>query len=1092
MVRGLATLGSCTPTRRLTLAVRGYYRHPTIHRDQIVFVAEDDLWAVGTGGGQAHRLTANPGTETFPRFSPDGRQVAYVGRDEGRLDVFVMPSDGGGGRRLTFFGSNATQVVGWSPDGANVIVTTDHRQPFEGWGHLWEVPVDGPGPKSLHWGPSRSVSFERNGPGVVIGRNSFDPARWKRYRGGRTGSLWVDRAGDGEFLELVRLGGNLADPMWIGRRIFFLSDHEGVGNLYSVTPTGTGLERHTRHRDFYARFASTDGRRVVYHCGADLWVFDPRFTKTVRLDVELPSSRPQRQRRFHSPGRFVEAIDLHPQGHSLALTVRGGGYTMPLWEGAPARHGPVSSTRQRLTSWLSDGERIVTVTDETGEEALALRRADGREVARRQKVKLIQGDLGRVRTIDPAPGGGDLVAVTNHRHEVLLVNLGRGSVERIHRSPYSWIAGTAWSPDGNWLAFGAAVSRTTTNLFLHDTRSGETHQVGRPDFDDWAPSFDPEGRYLVFLSARVFDPVPDLHFHDYGFPRATLPMLIPLKADARSPFSVMTRDPRPPGPPAPPPPNPTNGEPEPSATEVDLDGIADRIQAFPVPPAAYVRIKAGRGRTYFQSEPIVGVLGVKEADGPIGRLESWDFGTDKVEVVAEGVSGFTLSGDGKVLAIRTKPALRVVPIGWKDDKNPNDKVGRETGLVDLNRIRVEVNPAAEWRQMFEEAWRLQRDHYWWEDMGGVDWIGIRARYLDLIDRVASRAEFSDLLWEMQGELGTSHAYELGGDYRPPPVWSQGHLGADVEWSRGAWRITAIPTGDVWDPRASSPVAAPGTGMAVGDRVIAVDGRETGEVVSPQALLVERAGQAVILNVASGRKASRPVTIAPLSDEFALRYRDWVESNRAVVAEMTGGRGGYIHIPDMGPPGFSEFHRYWKSSVDLPGLVIDVRFNRGGNVSQLLIEKLVRRRLGYQITRWRPPQAVPGDSPAGPMVCLTNENAGSDGDIFSHTFKMLGLGPLIGVRTWGGVVGIWPQQSLVDGTVTTQPEFGHWFSDVGYTVENYGAVPDIEVVNRPQDYAAGRDPQLERGVAELITIIETSPPLLPDFGERPSVKPPRLT
>ncbi len=969
-----------------------------------MFVAEDDLWGVGSEGGSAHRLTANPGTETFPRFAPDGRQIAYVGRDEGRLDVFVMPSQGGSGRRVTFFGSNATQVAGWSPDGSRIIVSTDHRQPFEGWGHLWEVPVDGPGPEPLGWGPSRSVSFQRNGPGVVIGRNSFDPARWKRYRGGRTGSLWIDRTGAGDFEELVRLAGNLADPMWVGRRIYFLSDHQGVGNIYSVNETGTGLERHTRHRDFYARFASTDGRRLVYHCGADLWLYEPGTNLSTRLPVELPSSRPQRQRRFHSPGRLMESIELHPQGHSLALTARGGAYTMALWEGAPTRHGPVSSARQRLTSWLSDGERIVTVTDETGEDALALRRADAGDISRRQKVKLIQGDLGRVRTLDPSPGPGDLVALTNHRHEVLLVDLGRASIKRIYNSTFSWIAGTAWSPDGNWLAFAGAGTRTTTNLFLHDVRTGETHQIGRPDFDDWAPSFDPEGRFLVFLSARVFDPVPDLHFHDYGFPRSALPMLIPLKADTRSPFSVMARDPRPPGPPAPPgPPGPpgaagalaptaTNGETTNLKTEIDLDRIADRILAFPVPPAAYSRIKAARGRTYFQSQPIIGVLGAKESDGPMGRLESWDFATDKVEVVADGIAGFTVSGDGKVLAFRTKSAVRVVPAGWKDDKNPNDKPGRETGLVDLGRIRIEVNPAAEWRQMFDEAWRLQRDHYWWEDMGGVDWIGIRQRYLELVDRVGSRAEFSDLLWEMQGELGTSHAYELGGDYRPPPVWTQGHLGADVEWSRGAWRVVAIPAGDVWDPAASSPLTAPGTGVAIGDRIVAIDGKETSESVSPHALLVERAGQPVTLNVVTGRKAPRRIAVAPLADEYALRYRDWVENNRAAVAERTEGKAGYIHIPDMGPSGFAEFHRYWKSSVDLPGLVIDVRFNRGGNVSQLLIEKLVRRRIGYQVTRWRLPQAVPSDAPAGPMVCLTNENAGSDGDIFSHSFKMLGLGP----------------------------------------------------------------------------------------------------
>jgi tricorn protease len=376
-------------------------------------------------------------------------------------------------------------------------------------------------------------------------------------------------------------------------------------------------------------------------------------------------------------------------------------------------------------------------------------------------------------------------------------------------------------------------------------------------------------------------------------------------------------------------------------------------------------------------------------------------------------------------------------------------------------------------------------------MGGVDWLEIHDRYLPLVDRVASRAEFSDLLWEMQGELGTSHAYELGGDYRPTPVWTQGQLGADLAWERGAWRVTRIPRGDSWNPAATSPAAVPGVGLKKGDRIVAIDGREVSERVSPHSLLVERAARAVNLTVARGRKSPRRVVVTPLSDEFPLRYRDWVEANRDRVAELSGGKAGYIHIPDMGPPGFAEFHRYWKSSVDLHGLVIDVRFNRGGNVSMLLMEKLLRRRIGYRVTRWRPPYAFPTDAPAGPMVCLTNENSGSDGDIFSHTFKLLNLGPLIGTRTWGGVVGIWPQHSLVDGTITTQPEFATWFTDVGYAVENYGTDPDIEVVNRPQDYAAGADPQLETGVAELLAIIEKAAPLVPAFGDRPSTRPPVL-
>jgi tricorn protease len=845
------------------------------------------------------------------------------------------------------------------------------------------------------------------------------------------------------------------------------------------------LRQHTRHREYYARFASSDGRRVVYHCGADLWLFDPAGDRSERIDTVLPSSRPQRSRRFVAPGKLIETVALHPQGHSLAITARGGAYTMPLWEGAPRRHGPVSIARQRLAAWLADGERVATVSDAGGEEEIVIRAVGGKG----GKDRTISGDHGRIRTLHPSPSGPDRIAATNHRHELILIDVDRRAETVVHRSPYTWIAGVDWSPDGRWLAFAAATTRTTMSLFLYDADGGDLTAIGRSDFTDFRPSFDPEGRYLAFLSARAFDPIPDGLFHDYGFPRAVLPMLVTLQAATPSAFAVAAREPRPPGPPAPKDPAKA-GETE-KVSGIDLEEIAARVEAFPVPAAAYVQLEMARGRAYLLSMPLVPPPRGVNPDPPGGRLESWDFATDKLEPVAEGVTGFTISADGKVLAIRANGRLRVIPVGSKEEKE-NDKPGRDTGLVDLDRIRIEVNPGAEWQQMFREAWRLQRDHYWYEDLGGVDWEEVHDRYQPLVERVASRAEFSDLMWEMQGELGTSHAYELGGDYRPPPVWTQGQLGADLRFERGAWRVDRIPVGDEWNPGASSPLVGPGLDVREGDRIVAVDGREVSATISPQSLLVERASRPVTLTVKRGRDPARDVVVTPLTDEFPLRYRDWVESNREWVSELSQGKAGYIHIPDMGAPGFAEFHRYWKASVDSPGLVIDVRFNSGGNVSQLLMEKLIRRRIGYRITRWRQPYAFPTDAPAGPMVCVTNEDSGSDGDIFSHTFKMLGLGPLIGTRTWGGVVGIWPQQSLVDGTVTTQPEFATWFTDVGYGVENYGTEPDIEVVIRPQDYGAGFDPQLERGVEELLKLIEEAPPLVPELGDRPLVRFPRAS
>lgn len=1062
------------------MAERGYYRHPTIHGDTVVFVSEDDLWSVDVAGGIAHRLTANPGTQQFPRFSPDGSLLAFASRDEGTGDVFVMPATGGSPARVSFFGRTSA-VVGWTPDGDSVLVRTDHAQPFDGWDHLWAVPATGDPAEPLGIGPAVAISHPSRGRGVVIARHWQDAARWKRYRGGRAGTLWIDRDGSGSFEVLIDLPGNLAHPMWVGRRIYFLSDHEGVGNLYSVTPTGRGLTRHTSHDDFYARFASSDGRRVVYHAGADLWMYEPADDRTGRIEVRIPSARPQLNRSFAPPGRHLESVRLHPQGHSVAVVARGGAFTMPLWEGAPRRHGAVSRHRRRLTTWLPDGERIVSVTDETGEESLVVERADGTGDS-----ILIERDFGRIRTLDPAPKGASRVAVTNHRHELLLVDLSRKTTRVLYRSPHSWIAGTAWSPDGRWLAFSAPLTRLTSTLHLFDSTTRRVHQLGEPRFSDADPVFDPGGRFLAFLSARVFDPVADGHFHDHGFPRAVVPMVIPLGPGAFSPFAPENRPPRAPGPP----PNGASDGP----VDIQLDGLIDRAQVVPVQPGRHVRLAFGAGRLFFLTMPLAGSRPVSwgQSEPPKGVLSVWDFAADKVEQVAEGVTDVSTSADGKVVAMLADRKLRVVAVGWKDDKSGKDATGRESGWVDLDRISVEVHRTEEWRQMFSEAWRLQRDHFWVESMGGVDWVAVHDRYAALVDRVGSRAEFSDLLWEMQGELGTSHAYEMGGVYRPEPRVSVGRLGVDVAWSRGAWRIARLPVGDTWDRAASSPLATPGVDARPGDRIVEVDGTALTRETDLGRVLVNRGGRPVTATIARGRSAPRRVVVTPLSDEGPLRYRDWVESNRAAVRELSDGRAGYIHVPDMLGWGFSEFHRSWLSELERDGLVIDVRFNRGGNVSQLLLQRLVRKRLGFRVVRWREPTGFPNESPTGPMVCLTNESAGSDGDIFSHAFKLHGLGPLIGTRTWGGVVGIWPQQSLVDGTVTTQPEFGTWFTDVGYRVENHGTEPDIEVVITPQDYAAGRDPQLSRGVTELLAIIERSEPLRPDFGPEPSVRPPTLT
>jgi len=779
---------------------------------------------------------------------------------------------------------------------------------------------------------------------------------------------------------------------------------------------------------------------------------------------------------------------------------------MPLWDGAPRRHGPVSSVRQRLVRWLPDGKRLVRVSDEKGEEGLVVSRADG---GGRRKV--IQGAFGRVLTLQVAPAGAERVALSDHRNALWIVDLKSGAAKEIERSPHGRMQGSAWSPDGAYLAYGFQASPTASSLHVYDCAKKKVHEITRPDFGDFCPSFDPGGKYLYFLSHRVFNPVYDNHYFDLGFPSGVLPCLVTLSKDTPSPFVAATREPRAPkgvakdasaG-------DGKSGE-EKLKTVIHWNGIADRIVAFPVPEARYLQIAGAKGRVLLSDQPIEGSLGSSWMTGgpppARTRLQVYRFEDEKLETLLGAMSSFSLSLGAKALLLRVGNRLRALSAtAGPKDFSTSPAVDREGGWLDIERLRVEVEPPAEWRQMFDEAWRLQRDQFWVPDMSQIDWQAVHARYRPLVERVASRGEFSDLIWEMQGELGTSHCYELGGDYQPTPRWQQGLLGADVAWRAGRkrWVITRIPHGDSWAPEASSPLAAPGLGLREGDAILAVNGRALSARCSPAMCLVNQAGREVVLTVQGAPRtrrkgagkakagARREVTIRTLSSETALRYRDWVESQRAHVHEASGGRVGYLHIPNMGPLGFSEFHRYYHLEVERPGLIVDVRYNGGGNVSQLLLQKLARRRIGYGYSRWMQPDSYPSAAPMGPMVALTNEFAGSDGDIFSHGFKLLGLGPLIGKRTWGGVVGIWPRHALVDGTVTTQPEFGHWFKDVAWGVENYGTDPDIEVEIKPQDWAAGCDPQMERALREVQKIVAREKPAVPPMGEKTVLSAPRL-
>ena len=1116
------------------MTINGYYRYPTLYGNKVFFVGEDDLWEVPVKGGIARRLTANLGVVSHPSASPDGQWLAFVGRDDGENEVYLMPLTGGPAKRLTYLG-NLAIVLGWTPDSKRIIFASNAGQPFYPLTLLYTVSLNGGQPEPLPFGPARSISYGPKGK-TVIGRRTTDLANWKRYRGGTAGDIWIDTEGKGKFKPLLKgVQGNLACPMWIGNRIYFLSDHEGIANIYSCTPSGKAIRRHTHHQDYYARNPATDGKRIVYRAGADLHLLDVGRSKKGyrKIEVEWHSPQIQRNRKFVNASAYLHHYAIHPKGHSTAFTSRGKSFTMSNWEGAVIQQGaPNGVARHRLTEWLNDGKRLVLVSDASGEETIEIH-TNAVDSTAEQRVEPLEGlDIGRPLFLAVSPTE-DAIVFSNHRYELWHLDLKSKALKLLDKSNYGRISKAAWTPDGRWVAYNFPTSLSTSAIKLAQIKSGKTYYVTPPHrVFDFGPSFDPNGKYLYFISYRDFNPVGDSHYFDLNFPHGGRPYLVTLQDDLANPFIPLPNG-------LPPENNKdkSNGSDQTNKTlpsrkrkkkgrsqakqapkspvDIDLTGIQNRIIAFPIAEGRYYQIEGiNKNKVLFTSFPVEGQLGGAwhNKNSRRGALELYDLTERRKDLLLTGIHGFDVSRDRNYLIYDAGRGLRVLKAGDKPDNNAASNT-RKSGWLDLSRARVMVNPADEWRQMFREAWRLQRDHFWTEDMSSVDWQAIYERYYPLVDRVATRSEFSDLMWEMQGELGTSHAYEFGGDYRPTPRYHQGFLGADLEYDSKAdgYRITHIVEGDSWLEHVDSPLNRLGVKAKVGDVLLAIDGQRLSREIPPEQLLVNRANAEVQLTLQSDqppkkkikkktkkkrkkRRRTEPVRtvlVKTLYSDRPARYREWVERNRRRVHQETEGRVGYVHVPDMGAFGYSEFHRYYLAESERAGLIVDVRFNGGGNVSQLLLEKLARRRIGYDKPRYGEVAPYPFHSVLGPIVALTNEYAGSDGDIFSHAFKVLGLGPLIGKRTWGGVIGIWPRHSLVDGTLTTQPEFSYWFEDVGWDVENYGTDPDIEVEITPQAYAQGKDPQLERGLKEILKLMKKNPPSIPNFGPRPSLALPKL-
>jgi len=1077
-----------------------FLRFPSIRSDRVSFVAEDDVWLAPVEGGRAWRATADAAPVAWTRLSPDGSAVAFVSHRDGLPEVHVVPSDGGPSRRLTHWGDECTRVLGWTADG-RVLAASAVGAPFRNHTWAYAVPLDGGPAERLPHGPVTGLAFGPLG-GTVVGvdQSPRSAAAWKRYRGGQAGALWIDRDGGGHFVRLLGdLAGQLEDPAWIGERVVLLSDHEGWGNLYSCLPDGSDLRRHTDHGDGYARAAASDGARVVYQCLGDLWLVDDLAAGAVprRLEVQLGGPRTARQpRQVEAAGELGE-VAPDRTGRASAVELRGTVHWLPHRDGPVRALSDAAGVRARLPRVLGgpqpEATRVAWVTDAEGDDALEVVRLDSGE-----RRRMAAGALGRVLDLAAAPDGS-VPAVATHDGRVLLVDTEAGAVELLDASRHGDVSGLAFSPDSRWLAWshpGPPPLRQIRMAPIGDgAGAGAVLEATQLRFIDTEPVFTPDGRHLAFLSARTFNPVYDEQVFDMSFAAAIRPQLLPLAAATPSPLDPELEGREVPG--------AQDGEtaaeqPAEVQVPVDAEGLDQRAVPLPVPAGRYSALRAVRGGLIWLDRPMLGVLGPdhpgpEEAERPVLRL--FHLGRRRLLTLADEVDRVWVTGDGRRVVVRSRSTLTVLPADRRVEPDPAGTRDDESRVqVDLARLRLLVDPAAQWRQMYEENGRLMRDHFWIADFAGVDWDGVLARYRPLLERLGSRDDLSELIWEVIGELGASHAYEM---LPPPPEQASrrlGHLGADLAPdAAGGWRVERIVPGEPSAPAARSPLLAPGVAVRPGDALVAVDGRAVDPVTGPGPLLVGRAGIPVALTVQpAGEGERRTVVVRPLPDERPLRYHAWVADRRAAVHAASAGRVGYLHIPDMMAEGWAQLHRDLHLEVAREALVVDVRNNRGGHISELVLEKLARTVRGWAVIRHMTPEVYPTNAVRGPLVAVTNQWAGSDGDIVTAMFQRMALGPVVGVRTWGGVIGIDVRYRLVDGTAVTQPRYSFWFEGPGWGVENYGVDPDVEVAFPPQDWAAGADPQLDVAVRLAVARLQTAESLpAPDPATRPDRTPPVL-
>ncbi len=1047
-------------------------QYPDVSQSQITFYYGGDLWVVSKDGGTANKLTNAKGQEVLPRFSPDGSQIAFSGNYNGNVDIYVVPSKGGKAERVTHHGM-FDRMDDWYPDGSRILYTTSMESGKQRFSQFYSVSPEGGMPDKLPVPYGEFGMLSPDGKKIAYTPRTRSNRTWKRYRGGMAPDIWIFNLETKASENITDDPANDEFPMWYGNTIYFLSDRnaEKRANIYAYDVSSRNIRQVTDFKEYDTHFPSMGPADIVFENGGKLYLLDLATEKYREVKIDVVTDESTLLPRTENVNKLIASFWPSPDGKRAVFEARGDAFSVP------AENGPVldltntSGSAERYPSWSPDGKYIAYWSDKSGEYELYLKDLEGSGYGK----KVSSYGRGYRYQIYWSPDSKQLAFIDNAMN-VYIYNKDEDKTTKVDKETNMYEGGlenfsVSWSPDSRWLAYQKDTDNNHSAISLFDTKEGKFHQVTSGYYNDVQPVFDPDGKYLFFLTNRSFNPVYSDFDNSFVYPNATNIAAVALDKDTLSPMapkndvtavkkdednSKNEKDKKK---------DESKKEDKQKETKITPDGFESRLVILPPEAGNYTNLHAVKGKIIYLKFPAAGARDQKRT------IVYYDLDKREEKPIASDIGNYAVTADGNKILVSKDGAFFFIDIG------PDQKLDKR---LPTDQMEMTVVPREEWKQLFNDTWRFERDFFYDPNMHGVDWDSMRDQYGKLIDYAVTRWDVNYILGELIAELNSSHTYKGGGDEEQPPSRPVGYLGIDWQLDNGGYRIKKIIKGAQWDNEVRSPLDASGINVIEGDYILAVNGIPMDVSKDPWAAFEGLAGKTVELTVNSKPEmdGSHKIVVETLKDETRLRNLAWIEANREYVDQKTDGQIGYIYVPDTGINGQTELERQFNAQYNKKGLIVDERFNNGGQVPDRFIELLNRKPLAFFAVRDGVNWQVPPVANFGPKVMLINGWSGSGGDAFPDFFRKAGLGPLIGTRTWGGLIGISGAPGLIDGGGITVPTFRQYNPDGTWFAEGHGVDPDIKVVDDPTQLAKGVDPQLRAGVETVMDLLKKNPPVNP--------------